>query len=364
MINAKNAIGLCLSAAVSVACTAQVSPAATGLPMECVGRMVLTLPGETEVATLRLRALKEQIASSAAQRALVFDDGERFDYGQISYTGTTYVSQALTPAEMSDVYAVLKKQVARQKIATRNGEPGDTSPPVFKVLKEDVGDYAWSVAEYHAVVKALGNRVLYWEAAGRQKDLARNQAVFEHVVNGLVARQPQEIPVGPGVCIPFGFIKDDGAAHRSVGMGFRLKQQPDLTIWLEDSSAPDAAARGERATTRYLHDDFWTQYENAPNGQKIESLWTSPSVRSVALGEQGGSASFVRIKRPDGSTDFGYLALAPGKQGGANDTPKLSFYMIQQSSRARAAGKAPLDEKAFLALAQQVATSVRHRPVR
>lgn len=105
--------------------------------------------------------------------------------------------------------------------------------------------------------------------------------------------------------------------------------------------------------------NFWAQYEVSRTGKSVSSRWLVNSKRTIELDGRKGLSSFVNIVRKDDSRDVGFLAIVPGDSTAKEDTPKLSLFVVREANQARAKGFEPLDEKAFLELAEQIASSVR-----
>lgn len=81
----------------------------------------------------------------------------------------------------------------------------------------------------------------------------------------------------------------------------------------------------------------------------------------VKMDGRTGIASYVDITRIDGSKDVGYLAIVPGDPEAKTDVPTLRLFVVREANFARAKGVQPIDEKAFLELAEKIAASVQVR---
>lgn len=141
-------------------------------------------------------------------------------------------------------------------------------------------------------------------------------------------------------------------------MTYRLREHPDVTIFLKDSTA-STNPRKEVLTAKYRTNDFWGQYA----GETVKPAWF-PVARDVKLAGQGGMATFVRFERKDGTEDYGYLAIAQGDPEAKEDTPDLMLYVIRDAKYAKAKGIEPIGKDALLRMAQTIAASVQRRPVR
>jgi hypothetical protein len=199
-------------------------------------------------------------------------------------------------------------------------------------------------------------------------------SVSKHTLNTLVrsihSRPIFDIPKGEGVCLPYTFIQDDGQRPRSVGVTYRLKSHPDVTIWLEDSTAQNnladtgsgttlAAKDPDRLSPEYKTQFFWSQDYQSPKAWR--HLW--PSLHEVRLDGRKGVASFVELKRQDNTIDYGYLAVVRGDREAQQDTPDLMLYVIRDAKNAIANGRRPIDKDELLRMAEAIAASVRRRPI-
>jgi hypothetical protein len=164
------------------------------------------------------------------------------------------------------------------------------------------------------------------------------------------------------VCIPYGFIQDDGREARGIAAAYRLVEHPDVTILLQDSSAASRSPsqRDAAKAAQYRIEDFWTQYSAGMTG--LASNW-SPAYRRTKLVDQPGLVSFVRFSRSPDVEDYGFLAVAPGDREANEDAPDLMIYVIRTAENARSKGIEPMAKEEFLQLAEGVAASIKRRPV-
>jgi hypothetical protein len=341
-----------------LACMSFGARGAETLIPECVGRMFVSLPGEADVAGYSYVRLADELKLAGSQRQYQFADGEEAGLSDIHYGGLVYVTNLLTSDEIKKLAAQLQKRVETNGTAAKKIRASDSTLATFKNEKVPDG-FAWNVAQYHSVFRQMQGHAFFWHAGGERAAMSDNQRASEKIVAGLALRKANAVPPGPGVCLPHAFIKDAGDVWRNVGMTFRLKSHPDITVWLEDASATDTDAPAPQAPLASMANEFWVQYQAI--GEKIESIWKAPAAHDVTLAEQKGLATFVRIQRPDNSMDFGYMAIARGDSKATQDTPRLRLYVIRNAAKARKKGIEPIAEAEFLAMAEAIAGGVKHR---
>ncbi|MDB5802375.1 MAG: hypothetical protein JWL63_3314 [Rhodocyclales bacterium] len=184
-------------------------------------------------------------------------------------------------------------------------------------------------------------------------------------VSGIASRPFGTVPHIPGVCLPYIFIGDDETPGRSISATYRLKDHPDITIWLEDSNAAriGPGQNPEKFTPVSQSDFFWTQRYGSGVRKSVRSIWAIP-YRNIDFAGQKGVESFVRIIRGDDAEDFGYLAVVRGDPDAKKDTPDLMLYVIRDAKNSTAKGIEPVSKDAFLEIAQTIAASVKRRPTK
>ncbi|MDB5802373.1 MAG: hypothetical protein JWL63_3312 [Rhodocyclales bacterium] len=209
----------------------------------------------------------------------------------------------------------------------------------------------------------LGTHLFIWSSYSGI-DSQQAQQSFNSIVSGLRTRDAFVIPNDPGVCLPYAFIRDDGNTPRVIAATYRLREHPDVTIWLQDrdSEHPWSGFDPEKLTPVAKADSFWTYYDSSDR-KSLRSVWNDP-YRRITLANSKGVESFVRIIRKDDTEDFGYLVVARGDPDAKEDTPDLMLYVIRDTKNAKAKGIEPISKDAFLEMAQTIAASVKRRPTK
>ncbi|AIY40556.1 hypothetical protein LT85_1398 [Collimonas arenae] len=343
-------------------CVAKEMP--TNWKSECVGRLQLDLPTEADIAAYSAKRLNEEINIETEQQ-FHFEDGQSADWSALWYGGKIYVSHPLNQEQYVVLTDSIKKYINIPPNFAKKEKRKDGSSRQFDILPTDpLAGYAWRVnSSYRAFLKT-NNHVLWWKESGDgPTDEESERHTLATILHGLSYRAPYSVPHVMGVCLPFEFIQDDGdnQRYRSIGMTYRLKAHPDVTIMLKDASARkyDSEKLEKIAQPDYVIDDFWTQYRGPDTS--IRSVWDFPIKRSVTLAGQKGLASFVKITR-DGNIDYGYFATVRGDPKAKADTPDLRLYVIQEGSKAKAKGIEPIGKEEFLKIAETIAASVQRRP--
>jgi Tle cognate immunity protein 4 C-terminal domain len=334
--------------------------------IECVGRMQIGLPGEAEVAaqTAQSWILPEGGSGAPPMR---FADGLLSGW---SYANPFKISRPLTSAEMNA--SIKHSELTAERFATRaKASSWDTRS--FRATRTTPWPgVTWSYtdkpgpdAKYRQkLLVNVNQHLVEWGwSVPKAEEASLNTRVTE-LLNSITPRPPHTVPTEPGLCYPYVFVKDDGQARREVAISYRLKDHPDITVVLEDKTAP-VRLRNERSqqhSAKVASISFWGRYIQSDEG--AESVW-GDYYQGTKLAGYKGVHSYVEIKRADGTIDYGYYISVRGDSEAKEDEPDLTFWVIRNASVAKAKGVQPYgDEKSFLALAQSIAASVKRRPVK
>jgi hypothetical protein len=359
----------CLALPTFVAMAAQASdrPAATEWKTECVGRLQLKLPGNVEHAALPAAAFKSEFKGAASESGYAFPDGQPASETSFFYGGSLFVTHELDKATQSNFRLNAKSWKAdlSSTVNKEHRKGADGKPMVYEDLhRADSPAIGWRVDNLFTSYIDVGKTSLLWKVRGAPDSFPFLRRDYLSLTSGAISRESFSVPSGPGVCLPYSFISDDGKTDRAIAMTYRLVSHPDITVWLEDASAATYKdlRREQRSLPLYQIADFWAQYKHYD--EKLISLWTAPGVRPVGLNGITGLASFMKIVRGNKSEDFAYLAIVRGIPRAAKDTPDVRLLVVRDSVKARERNVVPLDEKSFLELAEGVASSVIGRPIR
>ncbi|WP_374582018.1 T6SS immunity protein Tli4 family protein [Pseudoduganella sp.] len=351
-------------------CTAGISlPSVATTPptwkTECVGRTQFSLPVEVEVAGLPFENFAAAIEGGSRSSGAQFIDGQWADYSRVSYlVGLILVSNELNDTQISELRARFSKQpeVDRKYLKERSA-PSSGETNVTDVHDDMRQLLSWTSGANILYLQRIRNHLVTAEVSSRDQQIEESTQIFKTLTQHTIYRDLFTVPAGSGVCLPFAFVKDRGVEPRSITTTYRLKAHPDVTIIVQDASAPALGKSNRRVVPPDEEiDNFWSQYEISRTGRKVTSHWKVNAKRSVQIDGRKAIASFVDIVRKDNSKDIGYFATVPGNSTPKADTPKITLAVIREANHARAKGVQPIDEKAFLDLVERIVLSISKRP--
>ena len=356
-------ITICVWGALALgACSAQEPTVPPDWKADCVGRMQLSLPGPVDVAANSFRMLAAEYKIGTQQPRFEFADGQQAGYSSQYYMGRVFVSHLLQPTERQALLRAGSDEVQRAEAYAAKKKTNEGKPLVFERLNVSPKEgYAGRVNGSMDITIALDNTIVRAVSNDRVGDTPKVRNDFAMKSSGLTLRSFGEVPGAAGVCFPYVFIKDDDQQGRSIGVTYRLQDHPDVTIWLEDSSAnaPTPDQNPDKFTADYRANFFWSQRYQDRATLKLLSRKTTDKL----MDGRKGVATVVEISRLDGvTTDYGYLAVVRGDPDAKQDTPDLMLYVIRDAKNAIAKGKQPIDKEEFIKMAQTIAASVKRRP--
>jgi hypothetical protein len=328
--------------------------------MECVGRSLLSLPRDAEVAAMLPDDFRIELEGGVAQPAFRFLDGEFAASNAVIYGGSLVVTHKISLSQQNDFLTralETRKRVSSSIAQERSGV--DDPPSVYEHLSTEnqIGS-AWRVNGHYIAYFSVGEHSVLWTSSATDNDSSELLHDFRNLRGGLQPRPMFTLPDRQGVCLPNIFIADDGKTYRSVRTAFRMKSHPDFLLIVQDSKAV-APSAGRKSPAESLT-EFWEQFEYRPNVRNVRSAWHLPKTRPMRLGERAATASLVRITRNSGVVDIGYLAIAPGTPGPAIDIPEIRIFAVRDAALAKQKGVKPIDEEEFVSLVEKIAKTVRH----
>lgn len=328
---------------------------------ECVGRSQLSIPFDSDVATYPLSRMKKEIQSPGGQQMFQFADGEEASWMTLEYSRQLYISSPLSKNEMDELKSVFsqqKKSIQKKFAGSLSKTDREISVSHIALTQNNVK--AWSIADGVTALINVENVALLAHFAGND-DLSSNTSDLNKFLLDFKARKMFDLPRGSGVCLPFGFISDNGSQPGRISVTYRIKAHPDITISLEDVVA-DATTDSENSRKPDIKremNSFWNQYRDIDNGESVKSVWNIPTTRSISLAGQNGEASFVKITRKNRRIDFGYVAITRNNEG--NKRKSLRLLVIQNSDYPRSEGIPSLGKDEILNLAETIAKTVKTR---
>jgi hypothetical protein len=332
---------------------------------ECSGRMQLELPGEAEVAGYSPKRFASEIEVSAGQPRFQFEDGQEAGWSTLGYTGLAYMTNEVSDDEYRSISLKIEQRRKRGEAAGRENRRPDGTALKFEPIETATHTgAAWRVSEFHTIFLKIRNHVFFWYSGGEATDIQRNTDVAATILGGIAYRPPNEVPSGSGVCLPFAFIKDNGANPHLVATTFRLKAHPDVTVVLEDGVFAKPVPEGRRKNVDPEREigDVWEQLRYSSSVKKVEPLLGVRGVKPVTLAGKPALASFVKITRLDRSVGYGFLVLGYEKSRAEHDGATRKLYMKSEPSNAISRKIDPISETEFLEMALLITKSVKHRP--
>lgn len=328
-----------------------------GWKAECVGRYQVSVPSDVEVAMPTDKAFTEWVSEPYR-----FSDGSTAGKSRSINSGVILVSKTLDEREFRRFERSIRSSYNEIKVELQASEfewERKRAKTYDSFLLNNSTDFATiGMAESQTVGISVylyrSGRIIAYESTNYPDDQNARKAIAQFDA-AFRPRPLYDLPKGEGVCIPYGFIADNGKPGRHVGVTMRLIDHPDVEIFFEDQTAPRPYKTGAKlADSERLNYMFWSLEARKTDG--IEVLF--PGYRSTTLAGYPGTASFVEIKRKDGTLDYGYAATVAGDYTAAADTPRLTLYVIRTASRTK--GK-PVSKNELKDMAYKIAASIKRR---
>lgn len=158
------------------------------------------------------------------------------------------------------------------------------------------------------------NRVYYF---GLIKDSADSAQRFKDLISRFRTRNLYEVPEGPGVCLPYGFIADDGQPPYSIKNSLRFTRTPNVIFTLIAASANDPWQ------TRPTEGTYDTDYRPGYDGSKWK---ISAFNERLYFGKRQAGLEGWRLDPLPGSGEEERAWFALAHTGGL-DSPLLAVQM-------------------------------------
>ena len=349
------------------ACANEATPSGPELKAECVGRFQIGFPNDVDIATHIIKAVKTE---GDHRKYMRFSDASIASYAGFSFDGVVFVSSATSLADLD-----------KFKESNIHPESKNVSVDIFKNGFKSSWPNGADTYFYRA------GRIYGFENNG-----PRNETLYksnrEYFLANFSPRATYAIPAQQGICIPYGFIKDDGNKPRHISVHIRLIDHPDVEIIFQDANAGGESSNRstEYKGSRGHVQNFWSFYEPS-QGNKLDG--TINHYHDVDLGGYKGVYATATIARPidqqntssnemqaQYSTrvkgemaagkyplDYGYMAYYKGDPSKPGD-PDLMLSVIRTASRAVAVGKEPVTQEELYAMAKKIAASIKRREVK
>ena len=360
-------IGTCAQAASSPA------RSSAGLT-ECLGYYTVALPGEFEYALM----------SNFSQGLGAWSSEIRLDLLGLQAQELS-ISHPAAAAEIEALMESRNKEQRREKQTLLERVRKYQTDLQFSKEHDPDGSYRKELLE-------RADRVPFTQSVPSRDAIYfpdKDQLIFHALVNGHILStelKPQgtpeqtldaflshykpralgEVPTGPGVCVPFGVFTGE-KQPATVGLNIRLKDQPDIVVFL---LARDAA-KDEPEDPRKLFDGL-TPASTFFGSRQVTPIHRIKPLQAITIDGNDGLGSFVRVTRKtvidqsrafnnaaENDEDWGYFAYVPGLSGGK---PGDSFNLMFRVERFGRFAKRSMSENEFRELTLRIAASIKRRP--
>jgi len=192
-----------------------------------------------------------------------------------------------------------------------------------------------------------------------EKQLRDSEPEVLSLLNRFRPRKLYEVPAEQGFCMPYGFIAgDSGQEERNIGVTYRLKDHPDVTIFFQDLGMEPGAGfqRPENETAKEFVTYLWNKkYQWSAVSKEL----ISPKWRTIEMAGRKGLGTFAKSVFEDGAVDYGYVAYVRGNHKARNVEPDLLLYVMQYGEQAK--GQPPMDKDELEKMAEHIVSSVKRR---
>lgn len=303
---------------------------------ECLGRLSFNVPESVEWATFsKDYTLRISQGGGHGFGLKVGADGDNATYGE--FGAAIYVSDEVDRSMLDDVYGYrrgtsilhqdyLKEELETEKRLVKQFER-DNDPESAAIWRKQIEKTREKISLALPTVHDLGIPDAYFvgsASAPAEAYIYRNNRVYAFFMRTAYAqgkgkeamldmmsrfrpRELYEVPTESGVCIPYGFIADDGKADYSVKNSLRFTATPNVVFSIVTASANDPWDTHPKTGT------YDTDYRPGYDAQK----WTFKRfVEPTYIGPHLAGMDGWRLDpKPDsGEQERGWFGLA--KTGG------------------------------------------------
>jgi hypothetical protein len=320
-----------------------------------VGKLVVNFPYEAEVAGASYDEIKKQISEPNSSPRYSFSDGETPWSSRIFYLGPILISSGMHEQKISSLrkYFVDERNRTIEFFKTTDTTKSNKVGEVVNISKNTV---AWNVGKTVSALTVFDAGLVVYDIS-RNKSLEENMKEIRSLSVNISHRKIFEIPPGPGLCMPYAFVKTSDFDDRGVTAAYKFIKHPDVTVWISEKSSTTELdnVREKNKQPKNIINSFWAQYETLKGVNRVEPMSSGKNGASIIIAERKGIASFVNIKREGGVEDFGYYASARGESGN-EDAPDIDIYVIRNSSFASAEG--PVNQEEFMRIVEVLQSSL------
>ncbi|KKN37486.1 hypothetical protein LCGC14_0763050 [marine sediment metagenome] len=234
---------------------------------ECLGRLTFDVPEEIEWATFHEKYVNR--ISKGGGHGFSEHVGGKGDLSAYDYHGLViYVSDVVERSEFESAVRYrkgtgalyqdeLRKDLETSKRILKQYQEGDYPEELVKDWKEGMKELKKNIPLAEVIEHGLDIPDAYFlggQIAPTEAYLYRNQRVyyfsmgkadrnsaeyFKDLVSRFQPRALYEVPEGPGICMPYGFIADDGKTAYSIKNSLRFTSTPNVIFRIVTASAKD-----------------------------------------------------------------------------------------------------------------------------
>ena len=361
---------------------------------ECIGYYTVQLPDAIEYASYQNQGgdLSKRLGEGVASLSFSNGDGVRpnkFYVDDGGVLGRTKLIQITQPVIQDDLMVILKKRnielqkykIERLEMAKEFSDLPDKQKDVLEQAEniyfyESFNNGTAIARPYKSEILGIPGQGSKYEnlinlltlVDGRIVDVDRanlgsSQKTIDTFHKAYSPRAVFDVPTEPGVCLPYGFMRNE-KIPAEVSITLRLKSQPSILIHFEDK--PVATGTDAIDAKQFMKNAF--RPGRAFANDDIAPMEVFDSVHEVAVDGRKGLAGFAKVahiidKAKDPKKfreNWGYIAYVPGDKTAA---PGMSSDLILTIERdERFANKEAMTKKEFRELAINLLASIKRRP--
>jgi hypothetical protein len=303
---------------------------------ECIGRVVLDLPARVEWPTAIHKPYGNPFSHVFSEK--VFDSGDAIEIGSVRIAVIKPVDEEAKQVIVRNFPVKRAVELERNLVSLRGelkeleskSEKSETDLDAIWVKQRDIGylngrlkslqvetldlgvpeSYGYAervtvpneVQDFSVLHAYLfrGDAVFVFESRVQisSKDLeTAHRLQFRNKIERFRVRKDYEIPTGPGVCIPHGFLPDDGRVPVDIKLSLRFIDTPDVlyTIHTGTVTARTLKSTAMLAAVRAGLGTFGTNDEEALKSTITERIGPRAVRIGGVAGEQGGVVARVDL---------------------------------------------------------------------
>lgn len=206
-----------------------------------------------------------------------------------------------------------------------------------------------------------------------EKQLLESEPEILSLLNRFQSRKLYQVPTAQGFCMPYGFIAgDSGHEMRNMGVTYRLKNHPDVTIFFQDLGM-EPGPRFQRPENESSKDFITYLWNRKYQWSSFSKELISPKWRPIKMDGRDGLGTFVKATFRDvpvynykdqvvnrlNYINYGYVAYVQGNHKARNLEPDLLLYVMQDSSQVK--NQPPMGKDDLEKLAEHIVSSIKRR---